>query len=1134
MNKIMTKNLTQSIKTSLGRFLAIMAIIALGVSIFLGLNNTQKTLLATCQAYTQAQEMFDLRVLNDYGWDEAQIQAFSQIPGVQYAEGSVSTDAMVRTDSDSGGMVYKFITIPQQVNRVQLEAGRMPQNDGECLGDSYSMDENDIGSVITISGENTQDTLDSFTVRELTIVGLCSVPTYLNFERGSTTLGRGTLSGYIYVRPQVLDLGAYTEINLTFDRDFDLYSAEYDAYVDIMSTKVEAVAQPLANQRAETLLSDARQALDEGKTEYADGVAEYAKAVMTVYRELLDGKRDLDNARLQLLSAKQEIEDNQKRISDGLSQLDKAQAQIDQGRMTLAEQKTAVYEEMAASYATLTESQAQIDSALPQVESGLSQIEDGIPQLEDGLEQLEMVLNLAQLGLDAAQSSMDLLDLSLSLDPENETLLNAKAQYQAQIDEYTAQISDLQTQYDEYSRQYDELLVQRDALNATYQELTAAQNQINSGYTQLEQGQKQAELEFAAAEAKLDENQLKIDQSRVELEEGQKALQSGIAEYNQGLSQYEDGLAQFEAGREEAMAELSDAQNQLMDGAAAIADGTAELADMSLTPGLYVLGRDTNVGYVCFESDAQIVADIAVIMPLFFFLVAALVCITTMTKMVEEERTQIGVLKALGYGTGAISFKYLAYSALASVLGCGLGIIIGTVVLPTILWHTYGILYSFTYPTVIVWDLGLSLGMTGCYLLVMCGVTWLCCKSLLRDVPATLIRPKAPKAGKRVLLEYLPFWNKLGFLTKVSARNVFRYKKRLFMMLLGIGGCTALLITGFGFNDSISEVINYQFEDVTHFDIQVSFDGEQSPDDQEVFRQYMGFSPDNILFVGGCAVDLQADAGVKSVTLVASDQPLDGYMDLHQGDRQIDFPGVGETVVSMGVAKTLGLSVGDRVSLRTSDMETLEVRISGIFDNYAFNYAIINQSTAQQQWGHTIAEDQAYLVLPEDADPSATGVQAGNYDGVISVTVNADTVSRLNSMLGSLDYVVAIIVGFAAALAFIVLYNLTNINISERLREIATIKVLGFTRQETASYVSRENLVLAAMGMLVGIPMGTWLLGFVIDMIKIDMICFDTRISLFSYGISLVLTMVFAMAINLFMSRKLEKINMAEALKAAE
>ena len=1134
MNKMMVKNLTQSIRGSLGRFCAIMAIIALGVSLFLGLNNTQKTLLATCQAYTRQQALYDLRLLNAYGWDDDQVKALQEIPGVERVEGATACDALVDTQEGKEGVVYKFIAMPEEVNLVQLESGRMPANENECLGDSYTMDEHMVGSVITLSENNTEDTLESFTVRELTIVGLCSVPTYINFERGSTSLGRGTLPGFVYVQPKVLDLGAYTEINLTFSEQYDLYSEEYEALADVMSTKVEEVIQPLANQRAETLIADAREALAQGKQEYLDGLEEYNQAYADAMAQLADGKAELDEAKAQLDEAQMQIEANEQLIHDGLVQLEVGQQQLDDGRAQLAEQKTAAYEEIAANYKTLTDSQTQVNDGLSQVTDGLTQINDGISQLEDGLDQLELVISLAELGMDAAQGSMQLLELQLQQDPENETLLEQKAELQAKIDDYSAQVTELQTQYDQYSAQHEQLLAQKEELNATYQELLAAQQDIESGFTQLSNGQKQAELEFAAAEAKLDENQLKIDQSRKELEEGQAELEAGKQEYADGLAQYEAGLAEYEEGKAQAEAELADAKAQLEEAALEIEEAEAEIADMTTTPEVYVLGRDTNVGYVCFESDAQIVANIAKIMPVFFFLVAALVCITTMTKMVEEERTQIGVLKALGYGAGAISFKYLAYSGIASAVGCMLGMIVGTVGLPSILWKAYSIMYSFSYSAQIVWDWPMSLGLSGCYLLVMGAVTFLCCWGLLREVPASLIRPKAPKAGKRVLLEYLPFWNKLGFLTKVSARNVFRYKKRLFMMLVGIGGCTALLITGFGFNDSISEVVNQQFEEVAFYDIQVSFDDPLTEDQQAEFVDYMGYSSRSVLFLGGYSVDLQADSGVKTVNLIASDQPLDGFVDLHYDGQSVAFPGAGEAVVSVGVANTLGLSVGDTITLRNPDLETLQVTISGIFENNIYNYVIIHQNTAQQQWGHPVAEDQAYLLLPEGTEPRAAGVTAGNYDGVISVTVNADTVSRINNMLSSLDYIVALIVFFAAALAFIVLYNLTNINISERLREIATIKVLGFTRQETSSYVFRENLVLAAMGMIVGIPLGKWLHGFVIGAVKIDMIHFNARITPFSYLISLILTMVFALCVNLFMGRKLEKINMAEALKAAE
>ena len=560
-----------------------------------------------------------------------------------------------------------------------------------------------------------------------------------------------------------------------------------------------------------------------------------------------------------------------------------------------------------------------------------------------------------------------------------------------------------------------------------------------------------------------------------------------------------------------------------------------ELAELE-KPETYVLGRNTNVGYVCFENDSNIVEGIANVFPVFFFLVAALVCITTMNRMVEEQRTQIGVLKALGYSSAGIMSKYMTYSGLAAVIGCVSGFFLGTWGFPKVIWVVYGIMYN-TDKLLYVFDWRLAFFSVLVSLLCSVGATWFSCRLELAETAAQLMRPKAPKAGKRVFLEKLPFlWKRLSFLRKVSVRNIFRYKKRFFMMLLGISGCTALMVTGFGIKDSIADVAERQYREIQVFDLGVSL---KTPANEELETRLTELSEEGIgdfLCLTESNMDIVTEKGTKSIYVVAGDAGrLSDYVDMHtKGGEKIAYPGAGEGVITQKLADRYGIAMGDEVCLRDGDMHEMTVKITAVMENYVNNYLYLSEDTMESFYGGNLEKKTVYVNLKEDADPHALAATIMELEETASVDVNQDTVERVGSMMESLNIIVVIVIICAAGLAFIVLYNLTNINITERIREIATIKVLGFFKRETESYVFRENLLLTVLGMFPGLVLGKFLHAFVMSQIQIDLIAFDTRVAPVSYLYSAILTVVFAWLVNRGMSGKLENVSMTESLKSVD
>ncbi|MCX4379330.1 MAG: ABC transporter permease, partial [Lachnospiraceae bacterium] len=591
-----------------------------------------------------------------------------------------------------------------------------------------------------------------------------------------------------------------------------------------------------------------------------------------------------------------------------------------------------------------------------------------------------------------------------------------------------------------------------------------------------------------------------------------------------GWAKYNDSYAEFEEKIAEAEQEIADAE--------------ADIANIE-KPETYVLNRDTNIGYACFQNDSSIVEGLANVFPVFFFLVAALVCMTTMNRMVEEQRTQIGVLKALGYGEAAIMGKYLFYSGSAALAGCIAGYFLGIHLFPFVIWTAYGMMYQMG-SIVYIFDGSTALLCLACALLCSMGTTWISCRHELKEVAADLMRPKAPRAGKRVFLEWLPFiWKRLKFLHKVSVRNIVRYKRRFFMMVIGISGCTALLVTGFGIRDSVVDIADQQFQEIQTYQFGITLkNGIKDANDPSLteFTEILDTYGGSFLPVLETTMDLQTPENLKSIHLIIVENPaqVGEYIDLHTPDKTaISYPKAGEAVICEKLAKRYRIQIGDTIHLFEENGKEVQAVVSGICENYIYNYIYLNAETYQTALG-TFLYKNVYANITKDADIHAIGAAIMKANNITAVSINADMLVRFSSMMSSMNYIVFVVIACAAALAFIVLYNLNNINITERIREIATIKVLGFYRNETAAYVFRENTALTAIGCAVGLLLGKLLHIYVMHKVDIDLMSFDVHVKAVSYLLSILLTFAFTWIVNRIMTGKLENINMAESLKSVD
>ena len=1134
---MMRRNLLQTIRHSLGRYIAIISIIALGAGLFTGLKVTKVDMVATVQDYTDSQNMFDVQVMNSYGWTDDDVFALSQMDGIAEAEGTISLDVLVHM-GDSEDTVFKLMSVPERLNRPALEHGRMPSAPDECVVEGYFFDKSIIGKTLYISAANSETTLDAFAYDAYTIVGTVSSPMYLNMQRGSTSIGSGAINAYGYVPMSGLEQEVYTEINLTLPGEYRVYTDEYDNAMDRLADRLKAECQPLAQKRYEAVLLEA-------ETEYADGMAEYLDGMKEFREGRAEALEELDKAEQELLDGEQELADNRALLEDGLKQIEEGEktlsesrATLTQSRLTLANTRTETYaqltegsNELMANYKEVLSGKQQVDAGLAQIDSGIVQLESGLSQIESGLTLINVMLPILETSRDAAQAA---LDAAGNVDGEAKEYLQSNLDsLNAQVEEYTQQRDELLATQAEVQKQYDEVLAQKNELLATQTTLNDAIATIELGFRELDQARLNADSQFAAAEAQIDAGELQLEEGKRQLEERRAEAEEGLRLLEEGEKELAEGRKTFEEEKEKALKELSDAENELADARIQLQDARKTIDELE-EPDIYALTRNTNLGYVVFESDSDIVAGVAKIFPVFFLAVAALVCITTMTRMIDEERTQIGILKALGYSRRAIMGKYLGYSGSASLLGCVLGLLLGCFVFPTIIWYAYCIMYNFSPRLTLSYDIPTFVFIFVSYVGLTLLVTWYCCRRELKEVPAELIRPKAPAAGKALFFENMAFWKKMSFLNKVAIRNIFRYKQRLAMMLLGIGGCTALLVTGFGLQDSIKGITDNQFGLVTVYDMAATFADPLSSQEQEDFRAHIRSMTDRVLFCEQGGIDIHFENNVKNVYFLASDAELEGIVNLRQGEKTIPMPGENQVVLSIGVARNMDIAVGDRVTLRNSDMEELELTVSGIYDNHVYNYAIVSGETLRAQWDRSPQEQSALVLAAPEQDLHALGAAIAGYSGVLNVSINADTAGQVGSMMDALDAVIVLIVLCAGLLAGIVLYNLTNINIKERIREIATIKVLGFNALETGSYVFKENLALTALGTFLGLFGGKGLHAAVMSFVRIDMVWFGNVIHLKSYLLSAVLTIAAALIVDFVMYFQLEKINMAEALKSVE
>ena len=855
----------------------------------------------------------------------------------------------------------------------------------------------------------------------------------------------------------------------------------------------EAFASEFYSQAYVYLESNYRAFTQEYDDEIERVEGELEEAVFSLIEERVRG--EIDEIRLEIQTAKEELEDKIRQVE----------------------------EELYAALAEVEEGEEELETAREELEVAREEIEERTQELEEAIRDLETGRRNYQTGRENYVESRRLFDeASREFQTNYSAFVESRRQFEEQRDGYWAQVAagmppdpEIEQQLAYYEGRMNEAAV---AFAAARAELDTNEMNLNQLAITLDE----AYAEFEEAQERIDEGEEELEEAIAELESGERELIRQEELLAESRLEIEEGMEILHEEIEEASEQLREAQEMLED-----LDGVQ----------LFVLNRQTNLGYAYFEGDIGMIESLARLFPVFFLLIAALVCSTTMTRMIDEEHTQIGIYRAMGYEKGAILSKYIFYSGAAALLGGGVGFFVGIQIFPRAIWMAYSMLYGFAQRIILVTDYWLLIICLIVAMICSAGMTFFACRIELRKVPAELIRPKMPPKGKRVWLERIPFvWRNMRFLHKVTARNIFRFKKRMLMMIMGISGCMALVLGGLGMRDSINAVVDIQYTNILHYEISASHTRRVSETLLKDFVELYGEDIEELSVIMQRMVIVPLEVGNKNVTLLVEEEDsLDGLISFQMDGIYIPKPSRGEIAIGNRLASAGNLSVGDEIILQLGDTRSAPVRISGIFENYILYYAWMVAETFED-----IFEDYYYegntlkVALVDGADDYLIASWLSGQSGVARVTVISILKAQIGNMLNSLDYVVILIIVSAAALALIVLFNLGNINITERVREIATLKVLGFLPRETASYVFRENFILTLIGMALGIPLGIWFHSFIMNNIQIDMLSFPAMIHPLSYLLAVGIVFVFSLVVDIILRGKLEKIKMAESLKAVE
>lgn len=1138
MTPSLLKNTFREIKNTKARFISILAIIALGVGFFAGIKATVPSMYALAEEYYDSQNLMDFRLVSTVGFDSEDIKAVENTYGVTSVMPSYFCDVISSSSKDSS--VVRVIALPgggkdRELNKIVLRDGRLPEKDDEILVEASSMmgKKYKIGDKVSFeaaAGDN--DVRNQLKVLNFTVVGKADSPLYISYPRGTTTVGSGKLSEFMYVSESTFAFERYTQLYVKAD-----FSDKYSPFSDEYAEQSEAVGRLLedtSNARCEAFIEEnittAKNKLDEAKRTLDDEKKKAEKELSEAEKKLKDGKSEYEqktaDAQNKLDSARNEIDSGYTKLESSKSQYD---SQISSAEQLFSQKQ----EELKKGQAEYENSKSEFDKKIAQAEA----------QLDSKTEEYEAAYNkfkseqepLILFGIEQAQKTVDFLNEKIS----------------SQTNPNIISILKVQLEYAEKT-----LNIVKDKYDSALKELDSAKAQLDSARAKLDAEKAKGEAQLADAKKKLEQGEAALESGRAELTDRKIEGQVGIADAQSRLSsaqsQYESGVSELEAQKESGKAELEKAQKQYDDGKTqadekfAQAQNQIEEAEKKLSgviePKWYVFDRNDNPDYANFSQNVDRLSAVASVFPIFFLLVAVLVCVTTMTRLVEEMRTEIGTLKALGYSNISIIAKFAVYSLTAAIIGCVLGTAIGVSTLPFIIFNAYKIMYYIGDISLVLDVPSIVLGVTAAVVCTTAVSVTVCAMSLSKK-PAQAMRPKAPKAGKRIFLERItPLWKHMSFTAKLTARNLFRYKVRMCMTVIGVAGCTALIVAAFGLLDSFNPITEVQFGDIYKYDAVVipKSSGTQSQLEylSEINEKYSGVNESMLVLQEEAQIQtdrVKKDDGIY-LTVLQNPDRIDNMISFREriSGKKLTLSDSG-VLINEKLAEEMSLAVGDCFEI-SSDSGKAEVKVCGIYEQYINNYIYMSPKLYSSLFGCEPMYNMVNLCLDNTSDSFQTklGEQLLDDERIVAVSFVNESIDTFKNMLKSLNLVVVVMIICAAALAFVVLYNLTNINIAERVREIATFKVLGFKNRETSSFIYKENIALTLIGIAVGLILGIFLTGFIVRTVEVNNVMFGRTIFAQSYLYAAGFTMFFSLLVNAVMSFKIRAVNMVESLKSVE
>ena len=1109
MRSALNKDFIRDILKSKGRFLSIVAIVALGVAFFTGVKSSPIVMKTSSDKYYDKYNLMDIRLISTLGLTDKDVDDIKNIEGVEGVYPTYSIDVISIYNSTEkvlkvhGLDLNKLNDKKNYINQLKLIKGRLPQKSGECVLEIPKIKALNypIGSEISLSSGTDDKLSKSLSKSKYKVVGYVETPYYLSQEKGNSSIGGGVIEGAIMIPESDFKMDTYTEMFLTVKsaKELDTYGDEYSNLVKTVTDKIENMKNKLTTRRYNEVVKKAEDKIQKQEDKLSKAKKDFDKGKKEYEENKLKSENEIKEAENKILDASEQIEDGKAQLKN---EKKRAFEQIEEGKIKLASAET-----------DLKNGQKKYQTALKKFNSNKKTAESEIKKAESDLEELSNQI-------DDLKNGNKLIEKQL----QNEQLSEVeRSELENKLNENLYILSVMQQKYkdgtDKLESSKSELLLGEKKLKETKATLEASEKKIANEKTKLKSSEKLAEEKFKKAEEELYQRENQIEEAKLELKENKAKLKTEL---------------------NKAKKELQEAEEKIADGEEKIKDAKKQIKKIE-KPTLYILDRDSHQSFVEYEGCANSIDALAKIFPVFFFAVAALVCLTTMTRMVDEQRINIGTLKGLGYKTSQISKKYILYALIACITGSILGLAIGFSVFPTVIFFAYGMMYSIEN-IVYVFSIPIAIGITSLALIIIILSAYMACSKELKETPAILMRPKAPKGGKRILLERVPFiWNRFSFISKVTVRNIFRYKKRFLMTVLGIAGCTALILTGFGIKDSIEMILTGQYGTLFKYDMSLVIQSDMTDkqiyelrknlSDIDEINKYEFFSYEN--------GDIKVNNTTKEITIVVPEnlKKMDKF--IHLQDRKTQNPielnnkGI---VLTEKIARDLGVKAGDEIELINSDDKKVKIKVSNITENYISHYVYISPENYTKLFEKDLDFNRVIGILnnPSVKIEDKLSKKLFDIETIDGITFNTASKETFHNTIKNLNYVVLIMIISAGALAFVVLYNLTNVNISERIREIATIKVLGFYDKEVSAYIYRENIILTIIGTVVGLGLGTILHKFIMVTVEIQSMMFGRVIDMSSYFIAAVLTIVLSLFVNLAMFYKLRNVKMVESLKSVD